>query len=1006
MRETILDSILKLFALIARVDGISRTEFQVVERFLKENLPRTEVERWMQRFEQYASSLRDDQLPLLSSQLNDELSLQQKYIVIYRLLVLVFSDRQFHPEEDAMVALVAEKFHLPPAFPADIRRFVLAEAPVDADMERVLSIGPEHAVPVAFARHLHMPSLNGNLLVYWVQEVDMFFIKHIGQDVIRLNYRPVRRGSIYIVSPGGVIQLSDDEYLYYSDLLQAFLADGIEKPVHLTVREVSYLFQGGKKGVHPISFEARSGQMVAIMGASGSGKSTLLSLLNGNMVPQSGEVTVNGHDLHQHIKDMRSLIGYVPQDDLLMEDLTVFQNLYYNARLVHGDYSETQLSRLVMQVLDSLGLSDIRDLKVGSALNKTISGGQRKRLNIGLELLRQPSIIFFDEPTSGLSSRDSQNIIDILSELTVRGKLVFVVIHQPSSEIFKKFDELLLLDAGGYPVYVGKPVEAIRYFREAVDYIAAGEPVCRTCGNIRTEEVFDIVETRVVDEYGNETGRRRITPFEWYQRYLSHRSAMASDFLREDLPPHDFNRPGWLEQWRVFFTRGMMAKFSNTPYMATNLLIGPVLALVLALICRYHPGGDDLLKGYVFGRNSNVPAYLFMSVIVALFIGMTIASSEIFRDARIRRREAFLQLSKSAYLTAKVALLMLFTAIQMALFLAVANPVLEIPGFHLHYWLVLFLASVFAILLGLNISSMFRNIATIYIFVPLLLIPQIILSGTIVRFDRINPGFTSLRKVPLVAEFIASRWAYEALVVKYYRDNPFEKQRWQVQCRLYEAVYMKDYWASEMEDILEQVHSDAMVYHSQTGEIQENLEMLAGELERLALVRPDLTFGETDAIRSGTFTPALYQSLNTFLVKVKSDFIGEYVSAVEQRDTLQAQLLRKYGDATGLAIYMLHEHNQALEDLVLNKDHTEKIARTDQGLVRLFYPIYFKNMYPEHFLDFRAHFYAPYKYFAGVYVDTFFLNLAMLLLMGIGLYITLYYDVFGRLLRMLPVNLF
>src|SRR5690606_10976686 len=120
------------------------------------------------------------------------------------------------------------------------------------------------------------------------------------------------------------------------------------------------------------------------------------------------------------------------------------------------------------KMLLTLGLADSRDLKVGNPLEKTISGGQRKRLNIALELIREPSVLFVDEPTSGLSSRDSENIMDLLKELALKGKLVFAVIHQPSSDIFKMFDKLIIMDTGGYPIYYGNPVDSIIYFKKLV----------------------------------------------------------------------------------------------------------------------------------------------------------------------------------------------------------------------------------------------------------------------------------------------------------------------------------------------------------------------------------------------------------------------------------------------------------------------------------------------------------------------------------------------------------
>jgi ABC-type multidrug transport system ATPase subunit len=170
-------------------------------------------------------------------------------------------------------------------------------------------------------------------------------------------------------------------------------------------------------------------------------------------------------------------------------------------------------------VLLNLGLTEIRNLKVGSPLQKTISGGQRKRLNIGLELLREPAVLFVDEPTSGLSSRDSENIMDLLKELSLRGKMVFVVIHQPSSDIFKMFDTLIIMDSGGFQIYYGNPVEAVIYFRDVINAANKDQGACPECGNINPEQVFSIIETKVVNEYGRLTNTRKISPGQWYQYF-------------------------------------------------------------------------------------------------------------------------------------------------------------------------------------------------------------------------------------------------------------------------------------------------------------------------------------------------------------------------------------------------------------------------------------------------------------------------------------------------------
>lgn len=193
-----------------------------------------------------------------------------------------------------------------------------------------------------------------------------------------------------------------------------------------------------------------SGKLIGIMGGSGAGKSTLLNVLNGIEIPSGGSVTINGKNIHTQREDIQGVIGHVSQDDLLIEELSVYENLFYNAKLCFGNLSDEEISKKCHQLLASIGLAKTK-LKVGSPLEKTISGGQRKRLNISLELIREPSVLFVDEPTSGLSSRDSENIMDLLKELALKGKLIFVVIHQPSSEIYKMFDKLMILGCGRIP---------------------------------------------------------------------------------------------------------------------------------------------------------------------------------------------------------------------------------------------------------------------------------------------------------------------------------------------------------------------------------------------------------------------------------------------------------------------------------------------------------------------------------------------------------------------------
>ena len=310
--------------------------------------------------------------------------------------------------------------------------------------------------------------------------------------------------------------------IYYSSIVSYFFQSENKPKISFIAQHIDFFFKRGKQGLHNVHVAEEGGKLVALMGASGSGKSTLLSVLNGTKKPQNGNVTINGLDVYKQREQLKGVIGYVPQDDLLIEDLTVYQNLYFAAKLCFARMSEGEVDKLVMKTLHSLGLTEAKDLKVGNPLEKTISGGQRKRVNIGLELLRQPAVMFVDEPTSGLSSRDSENIMDLLKELTYAGKLIFVVIHQPSSDIFKLFDKLVVLDVGGFQIYYGNPVESVVYFKMLSHHINPELSVCHVCGNVNPEQVFDIIDSKVVDEYGNLTDQRKFLPADWRAYYEEH----------------------------------------------------------------------------------------------------------------------------------------------------------------------------------------------------------------------------------------------------------------------------------------------------------------------------------------------------------------------------------------------------------------------------------------------------------------------------------------------------
>ncbi|MBN2524667.1 MAG: ATP-binding cassette domain-containing protein, partial [Bacteroidales bacterium] len=479
MSEEILKALMQLFAIVAKQDeGVESTQVEYVKTFLEQQLTSEKVTEYYSLFEEHAglkleeeeqkkgklTSVKDSVRILgLCKKINKTLTQKQKVVVLVRLFEIINADRKFTDQRMAIINTVAEVFNISQIESKSIETFVIKNEALELDDGNILIIN-ERTERYKNAKRIKTKQLDKDIFVLRVTSVDLYFLKYTGKEDLFLNGLPINSSRIYLFANGSTVKLTKGAPVYYSDVVAHFMADITSSKISYTVRDVSFIFPNGNSGLKNINFSEGHGRLIGIMGASGAGKTTLLNVLSGIDRPTEGEVIINGLDLHKDKEKLEGVIGLIPQDDLLIEELTVFENLYYNAKLCFKNKSDEEITSLVNKTLTNLGLYDRKDLKVGSPLKKMISGGQRKRLNIALELIREPSILFVDEPTSGLSSRDSENVMDLLRELTLKGKLIFVVIHQPSSDIYKMFDKMIILDIGGYMIYYGNPVEGIMYF--------------------------------------------------------------------------------------------------------------------------------------------------------------------------------------------------------------------------------------------------------------------------------------------------------------------------------------------------------------------------------------------------------------------------------------------------------------------------------------------------------------------------------------------------------------
>jgi hypothetical protein len=431
----------------------------------------------------------------------------------------------------------------------------------------------------------------------------------------------------------------------------------------------------------------------------------------------------------------------------------------------------------------------------------------------------------------------------------------------------------------------------------------------------------------------------------------------------------------------------------------------PLLGLILSFLIRYI--ADPNSKIYIFFDNENLPAYIFMSIVVGLFLGLTVSAEEIFRDRKILKREEFLNLSRSSYLLAKISILTVISAIQAFEFVIIGNSILAIQGMNFFYWFALFSTFVYANMLGLNISATFNSAVSIYIIIPLILIPLMTLGGAFFSFSKLNRTISSVDKVPIVAEFMESRWAFEAIMVHQFKDNKFEKIFFEIDRDMLNADYKQVQYIPELGDALDDAMNcqDSKDYDKKPNVdslnkvMNEDFGLLRHEINiELKLTGKNVPFDQMENLTVDKFDENVYDKTKDYLQALNS-----YYGDINFKRSSESEAIKNdwAQQKNGYYIALRNKYtNEHVNDIVRNTYERYKILRYKDKLVRQAEPI-FQEPDNTNWFGFRAHFYAYRKYFLGMYIDTYWFDMAVIWFMSILMYPPLYYEHIRKILTKL-----
>jgi ABC-type multidrug transport system ATPase subunit len=554
--------------------------------------------------------------------------------------------------------------------------------------------------------------------------------------------------------------------------------------------------------VNNINFTINPTEFVGLMGPSGSGKTSLLEALNGNWLPSEGESLVNGVDLHTNLSQFRDMLAYVPQDDILYPNLTVEESVRYTARLrLPRKTRAPEIERLVTETLRSLKIEQIRGKRIGSAEQKVISGGERKRVSIAHEIIMKPALLFLDEPTSGLSAEDAANVMGLLRDLTGRGTTIVVSIHQPSSEIYRKLDNVVYLLLGNVIYYGPAHPDSFFFFNgpqetelQEAEMLADPANVMRSFSR-EQNEILSIQKPKERRERLTGLAKEYRDRFEkgptgegssYYQQYVVERAAeQAATAQKPSAQQQGPRKPRdpfrWLRQWGLLTERLALNKWRDSLNFWIMMAQAPVIGLMIAFVYGAYCGkGADF-----FQRLSQGPSSMFVLVTAAVWFGCSNSAREIVAEKAIYKRERMVNLSIGSYVLSKCTVLGTICAIQSFLLLGTVRvvpwliekvpqlsdslPYMKSLGVALNgsfglMSLTLILCSWAGLGMGLLVSALVRSGEAAVAFVPLLLIPQIVFGG-------ITAPVHKMDDLPrAVSQLMVARWGFEAMMQAEYAD--------------------------------------------------------------------------------------------------------------------------------------------------------------------------------------------------------------------------------------------
>jgi ABC-type multidrug transport system ATPase subunit len=823
--------------------------------------------------------------------------------------------------------------------------------------------------------------IRGKLVFRYFSRFNLLAFRFEGGGKLLVNNKIVYPGYFYSMDNYDQICFEGLNPIHPEEILRHFKLSCNTPKIKLEAQNLAFCYTDSENTVKPFSISEESGKLIGIIGNNGVGKSTILKLIAGHLKPSQGNIYVNDTDLIKENFRIQSVIGFVPHDDMIFPELSIYDNLLFQAQLSLGNLTKNQISERIEEVIRKFGLFELRDIRVKDLNSRNFSEYMRKCVNIAIEMLRNPLILCLDEPLTGLPYSDAKRLMNLLKEEVYCGKLVVMTVHLPTLEIYRFYDRIWLIDYDGHLIYSGEPKSAYSYLDTTglIPYhLKDKDP-----DEVSPEEIINLIETRKIGPDGRISNERLIKPEVWYDAFRK-KSEPDTKTVQKPVnaaPVSVSGIPGIEWQFFIYLHRNFKQLFNDWRSILIYLAGIPAVGISQAIMLKHFSGVPYSLQENIF-----LPLYIFSIVNYMMFSGLLTAADSIYKERKNVFRDYQINLSPFSYLNSKILFVFLLSLIQIIIVVLAGNAILEIKGMTFLYILTLFGVSAFANLLALNLSSAVRNLSSVYLLIPFILIPSIIYSGFLIRFDDYFKFRGNDKNIPLVAEFIPSRWAYEALIVSQFKDNKYNRYFFSQEFTGYQDKFNSEKEIPLLEESLEECRI-LMAVPDSADSLNLHLQVLKNEFEFLSQREEIAPFDKINSLNSEDFNNEIYENAFGYLTYLKFQIEISMEESTGDRQVINQKIQDSLQNRR-MEDFVSENHNRAVENLVYGR-FPEGFARIDNDhILKSGSPVF---MFPESNTG-RAALFSALKRFNNQYIDTRRFNLSVIWILNLVLYLLLVTD--------------